>query len=712
MGRPSVLLITKSEKVSQTFESNLRMFFGTNVQIFTAHENLELDSQIVSECDLILVSSHHVLESLPKTFDQARALVARRTVQMAKLEQLMGLAPGTRCLFVSNSMDTAVDAIQLLIRLGFDHLHFIPYVAQPGENRADLERIDVAITHGFRELIPDTIEKLIDLDTRPIDLTTIFDIARLLDLPMEKAHFYTAEFFRDFVRLGRNLANSVNNEKQLNQKLESVFNAVHEGIISIDECGRITVFNEEAEKILKLSAENCIGKSYLDVIPEFKLNQILQSRAGESNQLLEIRNLVLLVSKVPVIVEGHLMGVVVTFQDVTIVQRIEQEIRKKSTSLGLTTKYSFEHIIGVSESINSTKQVAVKLAESDYTVLITGENGTGKEVFAQAIHRHSSRRDGSFVPVNFAGLVENLAESELFGYEEGSFTGAKKGGKMGLFELAHNGTIFLDEIGDAPLSIQATLLRVLQERQVMRVGGNRVIPVNVRVIAATNRNLADMISKGTFREDLYYRLNVLPLNIPNLRERREDLFILIDYFLHDKRKRLHFTPEVKNVLLNYNWPGNIRELQNFMKYLMVIVEGDTVKREHIPERILNCGAFPSHSLDPSARRKAEEREDILHILARHGSLIDYENILSILWDFSKRQERVGRTVICSLLSSPLSESQVRNKLALLNRCGCISIGVKKQGTTITAIGIQVLQKLREEVERLPNQAPSYFSPIR
>ncbi|UUZ84672.1 sigma 54-interacting transcriptional regulator [Paenibacillus sp. P26] len=461
----------------------------------------------------------------------------------------------------------------------------------------------MAITHGLRELIPETMDKVIDLDTRPIDLTTIFDVARSLNLPMEKAHFYTAEFFRDFVRLGRNLANSVHNEKRLNQKLESVFNAVHEGIISTDERGCITVFNEEAERILKLSAENCIGQPYLDVVPELKLSKILQSRAGESNQLLEIRNLVLLVSKVPMILDGHLMGVVVTFQDVTIVQRNEQEIRKKSSSLGLTTKYTFEHIIGMSGCIRSAKQVAVKLAGSDFTVLITGENGTGKEVFAQAIHNHSTRRDGPFVPVNFAGLAESLAESELFGYEEGSFTGARKGGKMGLFELAHNGTIFLDEIGDAPLSIQATLLRVLQERQVMRVGGNRVIPVNVRVIAATNRNLTDMMAKGSFREDLYYRLNVLAAPYPEFKGTGEDLFILIDYFLHDKRKQLQFTPEVKNVLLNYNWPGNIRELENFIHYLMVIVEGDTVQIEHIPERILNHRA----ALPASPIQLAEEK---------------------------------------------------------------------------------------------------------
>lgn len=691
MERPSILLLTRGEKLAQTFETNLRMFFGTNIQVYTVHEHEELDNQLMDECELILVSAESMLERLPKLLHE-RVLFVRRTVHLPNLEKLMDLAPGTQCLFVSNSMDTILDAIELLNRLGFDYLHFIPYVPHPNEIQPVLEGIGVAVTHGLKELVPETIGKVVDLGIRPIDLTTIYDIAQQLNLPIENAHFYTAEFFRDFVRLGRNLANSVNNEKRLNQKLESVFNAVHEGIISMDEWGDITVFNEEAETVLGLSAENCLGKTYWDVIPEFNLNQIFRSHVEESNQLLEIRNKVLLVTKVPMILEGHLMGVVVTFQDVTIVQRNEQEIRKNSSRLGLTTKYSFENIIGVSDCISSTKQVAVRLAESDFTVLITGENGTGKEVFAQAVHKYSTRRDGPFVPVNFAGLTESLAESELFGYEEGSFTGAKKGGKMGLFELAHNGTIFLDEIGDAPLGIQAALLRVLQERQVMRVGGNRVIPINVRVIAATNRNLNSMVSKGDFREDLYYRLNVLPLNIPNLRERQEDLFILIDYFLRDNGIKLQFTPEVKNVLLNYSWPGNIRELENFIKYLKVIVEGDTVKLQHIPERILNSNVILSRSYGVTA-----EGEDILQFLSRHGSLMEYEEILTILWNISKRQERAGRNLLCSLVSRPLSEAQMRNKLSILKRCGCVVIGVKKQGTTITPTGIQVLQSIREKI---------------
>ncbi|MMZ52751.1 Nitrogen fixation protein VnfA [compost metagenome] len=239
----------------------------------------------------------------------------------------------------------------------------------------------------------------------------------------------------------------------------------------------------------------------------------------------------------------------------------------------------------------------------------------------------------------------------------------------------------------------------------MRIGGNRVIPVNVRVIAATNRNLMDMVRKGTFREDLYYRLNVLPLHIPCLRERREDFFILIDYFLKNKNKELVFNEEARNILLHYNWPGNIRELENFINYLMVIVEDNQVRPEHIPERIANVQAQRITGADESAAAPLiEEVKNIIFVLSHHGSLADYEDILDILWMCSKRQERIGRKMLQSMLPRPLSEAQIRGKLSVLNRWGCITVGIKKQGSQITSLGIQVLQSIKEEQKHLADQA--------
>ncbi|MET3292478.1 UNVERIFIED_CONTAM: PAS domain S-box-containing protein [Brevibacillus sp. OAP136] len=700
MGKPSILLVTKSQKVSQTFERNLRTFFGSKIDIFTLYQWQQMNEDMQDKIGLILLSTSKLFDALPDVKADIPVFVARRNIEMTRLPQLMEVSAGTTCLLVANDLSTAEDSAEFLRRLGFQHLDIVPYGPEIEMSVTELERIDLAITHGWPELVPDHFDKAIDLYNRPIDLTTIFDIAQLFNLSIDKAHYYTADFFRDFVQLGRNLSISVNNEKQLKTKLESILNAVHEGIIGIDENGSITFFNEDAGKILNLRTDHCMNKRFQEIIPDFQVEEVFESREEICDQLLEVRNLYLLVTKIPIMLDGKFLGVVVTFQDVTKVQKIEQEIRKKSAHLGLTAKYHFDNIIGVSQAIASTKEVAIKLSISDYTVLITGKNGTGKEVFAQAIHQYSSRKDMPFVPVNFAGLTESLAESELFGYEEGAFTGAKKGGKIGLFELAHNGTIFLDEIGDAPLSIQAALLRVLQEQQVMRVGGNRVVPINVRVIAATNRNLMEMVQKGTFREDLYYRLSVLPLHIPALNERPEDIFILVEHFLQKKNKNLSLSAEVKNCLLEYDWPGNIRELENFVNYLTVIVEGDKVECQHIPERIMNKQVVQIQNAGETEaaflQEHSEEIEQILFLLKRHGSLNDYKDILSNLSICSERQERIGRRSLNDMLARPLTEAQIRNKLAILNRSGCISVGQKKQGTQITLLGIQVLQRMKNE----------------
>ncbi|GGK35074.1 hypothetical protein GCM10010965_30060 [Caldalkalibacillus thermarum] len=281
-----------------------------------------------------------------------------------------------------------------------------------------------------------------------------------------------------------------------------------------------------------------------------------------------INGIHLVVNQTPIEIGREKAGVVTAFQDVTKIQQLEQDLRKELQAKGLSARYSVAHIVGNSARIQETLRILQKIAKTDQTVLILGENGTGKELFAHSIHDLSPRRNGPFLPVNFAGLPESLAESELFGYEEGAFTGAKKGGKPGLFELAHNGTIFLDEIGDASPALQALLLRVLQEKQVMRIGGRRMIPINVRVIAATNKDLKKMVEEGKFRQDLFYRLFVLPLRVPPLRERKEDIPLLVDHFLKEFcTAKVYIADEVMENLVAYHWPGNIRELISVIQYM-------------------------------------------------------------------------------------------------------------------------------------------------
>ena len=286
-----------------------------------------------------------------------------------------------------------------------------------------------------------------------------------------------------------------------------------------------------------------------------------------------------------IILKKELKGYVIDFID-------NKDAIKNYNKINKDYSITLENIIGNSSIINSVKKEALIASKSTSTVLITGESGTGKELFARAIHNHSNRCENPFVAVNCAAIPDNLLESELFGYEEGAFTGAKKGGKLGKFEIANKGTIFLDEIGDMSLHLQAKLLRVLQEKELNKIGAKSNKFIDVRIIAATNKDLEKMVLKGTFREDLYYRLNVIPISLPNLRQRKDDIPDLIDFMIKEYSRKLekHVTGIDKNVLdvmLEYKWPGNIRELQNIIEYGVNMSIGEIITLDVIPNKLKN-----------------------------------------------------------------------------------------------------------------------------
>lgn len=374
------------------------------------------------------------------------------------------------------------------------------------------------------------------------------------------------------------------------ERLRAILNFIHEGVISVDTDGIVTIFNHAAEKILNVKANNVIGKPLVKSFPELKWDEVMKQKKYSLDQLITINNTQIVANHIPINVDQKTIGIVSTFRQVNNILKTEQKIRKELLARGLVAKFNFDDVIGNSFAIQKTIKIASLYAQTDSTILITGESGTGKEIFAQSIHQNSNRREGPFVAINCAALPEPLLESELFGYEEGAFTGAKRGGKQGLFELAHNGTIFLDEIGDMSINLQTRLLRVIQEKAVMRVGGEKVIPINVRIIAATNRNLSKAVEQGKFREDLYYRINVLNLKLPSLRERSEDIPILLRYFV-DKycklynKERIEVPEQIINKLVYYHWPGNVRELVNFAERF-VILSGNVFKSDKLFDDIL------------------------------------------------------------------------------------------------------------------------------
>lgn len=365
------------------------------------------------------------------------------------------------------------------------------------------------------------------------------------------------------------------------QMIRTIINKSHDGIVAVDKNNKITLFNTEAEKIFHRLQYEVLGKKMKDIcigLDERKLKE-------EQELLVNIYNKQYLIKNALVYVKNVNQGSIYTLQNVSEMQRVERNIRKKLSTKGLVAKYYMEDIIGKSDACIKMKNKAKKYALTNSTILITGQSGTGKEMLVQSIHNMSQRAQGPFVAVNCAALPENLLESELFGYVDGAFTGAKRGGRQGMFELAHGGTLFLDEIGEMPLSLQSRILRVLQEREVMPLGSESIIPIDVRIIAATNQNLAQMVNEGKFRSDLYYRLNILRIHMPTLAERRDDIPLLAEQLLYSMQD---INPQIKSIskeakffLQERSWPGNIRQFVNMMERIMLLTDGAVITKESV-----------------------------------------------------------------------------------------------------------------------------------
>lgn len=406
----------------------------------------------------------------------------------------------------------------------------------------------------------------------------------LISNPRNKnLHFIKPAFTSviSFLKIAGSLVNLVEEITKERYQVDAIVHSTHDGVIAIDRSGTIRLVNEHAKTILGVD-KVMKGRNITEFIPQSDMIRVLKAGKIERGDIATIGGRQIVINRSPVIVKGKIVGAVSNFKEITDIQKVELQLRKKLHQNGLEAKYRFSDIIGETQEILEAKDLARKFAETESTVLITGESGTGKELFAQGIHSASHRSVGPFVAVNCAVLPENLLESEIFGYEKGTFTGGLKEGKPGLFELAHGGTLFLDEIGEIPLRIQALLLRVLQERTIRRVGGERIIPVDVRIITATNRNLEEEVDKKQFRSDLYYRLNVLSLELPPLRERLADIPKLVEAFLNEfnekrKNKIINVQEELISLFQKYDWPGNIRELRNAIERLAVLEESTSLR---------------------------------------------------------------------------------------------------------------------------------------
>lgn len=367
-------------------------------------------------------------------------------------------------------------------------------------------------------------------------------------------------------------------EREHNLLNQKIIESSDDGIITVDRNGNINSFNSVAESILDAKGKNVSGKNISQLLPETKIGLAWLQGEKISNRIETINNNAYLLNYVPVYEKSNLVAGIINIQKPSNVQTAEQEIRRSLTKR-FVAKYTIDNFINQGRKSRELVERTKRYSVYDSTVLIIGPTGTGKEIIAQSIHNLSRRKNGPFVSINCASLPKNLLESELFGYDEGAFTGSRRGGKAGLFELAHGGTIFLDEIDSSPVTLQPLLLRVIQEKEVMRIGGNRLIPVDVRIIAASGKSLDQRVIEGEFREDLYFRINILSLNIAPLRERLEDLPLLVEYLIKEKSRK-NFLPLIDmsekclDRLSRLPWTGNVRELSNFIEKLVILSEGE------------------------------------------------------------------------------------------------------------------------------------------
>jgi transcriptional regulator with PAS, ATPase and Fis domain len=670
-----VVVFCFGRAVGATIAAQIGRFFGKAVlvDIHCVHDPFRSDPK-----GILAILTGGMVRSQPGVVPLIDAgmefLTARRAIDYNGIQGLLGLPRGTEVLLVNDCESNAVDAVDDLRRIGLDHLAYHPYY--PGiPSHPDLA---IAVTPGESRLVPKSVRRIIDIGTRQLDITTIMEVVQRLGMMEQLGHAISSQHLREITRLLWEIDQAGKKVADMRDTLQVLADYAPNGILYTDLDGRIILGNQTLCKTLRMDPGSMANRLLAEVVPE--LAQVPEG--PEASAVISLGGQETVVWQQPVLRERTAIGRIHVFEPSRTIQALEYELRRKARLSEHVARYAFGDILSGSPVMDRVITYAKRLAVSDSTILIQGASGTGKELFAQAIHNYSGRGQGPFVPVNFAAFPMSLLESELFGYEEGAFTGARKGGRRGLFEEAHGGTLFLDEIGDAPLEFQVRLLRVLQERQVRPVGGRREVPIDVRVIAASHRDLALEVQEGAFREDLYYRLSVLPLQMPSLCERSGDIPLLIDQFVRRfgrgraARAEEVMTGETLALLCRYPWPGNIRQLQNVIEFLMTIrEEPQRLEPAHLPE-YLRAGSAAGRP-DPAAGPE----QDAAWVLAK---VCDAENI--------------GRRMLAKLAARErphLTEGAIRGILLRAAASGWIASRPGRKGSLPTPQGRAVAGKWAE-----------------
>ncbi|MFB7138775.1 sigma-54 interaction domain-containing protein [Gottfriedia sp. NPDC056225] len=677
MVKMSLTLITGSVKTKQALYSQLSHLLGDYLSIKSYSIEEGFDFELKD--DIILYSSNEAkIESEKMSHIHAKnVVVGKRTPNHENLDKLLRITRETKVLVVNDDYNSTIELIQSLYQLGINHLDYFPYKL----DQVYYPDINIAISPGEIHLCPHHINEVIDIGVRLFDMTTILQIVEYSHLDKAIASLISEKYIRNIIELQRKLILAEHGTKKVNEHIQNVVDAVDDGILAIDKFSTITVFNDRLAALYQISTENAVGKKIDQIISQQIIKEFILNGEEES-KFFTINNVDIVIYRFFIKEEDR---VVATFKSVNQAVEIEKTAQREFRNQGFYARYDFDDIIGEHQSIVKCMAIAKKLAVAEHPILIQGETGTGKELFAHSIHQHSPRKNGPFLAVNCSAFTESLLESELFGYEEGTFTGAKKGGKKGLFEMADGGTIFLDEIGDISLNVQSHLLRVLQEQEIRRIGGRKIIPINVRVIAATNKNIQQKISEGAFRTDLFYRLNVLSLFIPPLRLRRSDIPLLTKHFITKSGKWIPMQNDVLEDLMLRDWFGNIRELKGMIDYMLTVCDGHIVSKNDFPHHIV------------SDFKKSTDLET--NVFKMPTSILELKEHIIILKAI-KQYNDLGKSASREFISNSskksgtfLTTQQIRLRLDHLESVGFITKGRGRAGTKITTDGVDYLQHL-------------------
>lgn len=684
--KKEIALVTGSESTRISLYQQLREYIPEEIEIRSYSTEEKIFGKI--DAELILISGQSLearLREAGLVEEHSKLLVAKRALNYDCVDLIVSIPPGTDVLLVNDSATSVSETIRSLRMLGLDHLNYIPYYPK---KEGMLEKVKIAISVGEADKVPSFVETVYEIGTRIIALQTLVELMNHLGISTDVIGIFTDKYMNKIINVAKRFAVLNGQVNRLNNHLSSVIDAINDGLAVFGaEDGTISVFNENLKRIFNIRGQDLMGKNITSVIGSPAVVEFLKSAGAEKEQVLNIFGKDILASKFPA--EGG--NVVAIFKDAEEARLDNQKIKRNLIEKGFFGKYTFDDILGEASEMRDLKQRLKRLARTDLTVLMEGESGTGKELFASAIHNESKRRDMPFLAVNFSSIHDSLLESELFGYEEGSFTGASRGGKEGLFELADGGTIFLDEVGDISEKMQARLLRVLQEKEVMRIGGKEIKRVDIRVIAATNKNLYDMVRKGLFRQDLYYRLRIGFVRIPPLRQRKTDLPMLVHYFLKaEGGGEVSISPEAMELLMNHEWYGNVRELRNTVIYMLALADGGRLTERDVPE----WGFFRETEPESFEYRPAVGAE--AEVFRLNSESLE---ILRLIGDGTVAGRIMGRAILLEKLReeprlAELTEYRLRKRLSELERAGLITMGRGRVGILLTKYGEKTCESIK------------------